>query len=125
MEDKAPQGRSVMRWNQPLGRFEVSVVGGPFEPLSRSDAETFTVGKSYIIRTISSCLVGIVKGETPHVVKLEMCSFLSSHGIIETILNTGALSGIRHVGEVYVSWDVITDAYPWNHPLPAPGEPRR
>ena len=78
----------------------------------------FQIGKAYFIRTITYHLLGkVVKIQRPFMA-LKNASWVADSGRFMQAIKDGTLSEVEPVGDAIVNMDAITDAFPWNHPLP-------
>jgi hypothetical protein len=79
----------------------------------------YTVGTTYIIRTVTMYYTGRLQSVWPGELVLSDAAWIADTGRFSTALSTGKLSEVEpYPGECIVSRAAIVDVAPWNHPLP-------
>jgi hypothetical protein len=83
-------------------------------------AHSFTIGKKYLIRTVTYHHVGLLSSVTDTDLVLDDASWVASSGRWNAALRSGELDEVEpHGGSVIVSRGAIVDAVRWAHDLPS------
>jgi len=88
-------------------------------PSTPPENHAFKVGNAYYIRTVTYHLTGRVTAIIDGFLVLEDAAWVAESGRYFDALKTGKLSEVEPVPDgTLVSIGAVTDASPWNHPLP-------
>jgi hypothetical protein len=79
----------------------------------------FECGRAYFIRTCTFHLTGVVQEVVGDFLILNDCAWIADAGRFMNALREGVLNEVEPMPDgTIVSLGAITDASPWNHPLP-------
>lgn len=78
----------------------------------------FEIGKAYFFRTVTYHLVGEVVRQEGNFIELKDASWVADSGRFSDAIKKGTLDEVEPVGTAYINMDSVTDAFPWEHPLP-------
>lgn len=81
--------------------------------------QPFTIGKAYLIRTVTHIDIGIVKEVGDKELVLSECSWIADTGRFHDALKTGELNEVEpYVNDVILGRGAIIDATEWEKPIP-------
>lgn len=76
------------------------------------------VGEKYFFRTVTYHMTGRVKKIIGKIVELENAAWIADSGRFSDAIKKGKLNEVEPVGRAYLNLDLVTDFFPWKHPLP-------